>query len=61
LKDKTKIEIKAKLAVHETLEGYRYLLFGKVLNQTGFDRQKQFQPVQNPDEVLQKIHRQNQD
>jgi hypothetical protein len=37
LKHKTKIELKTKLAVHETLEGHRYLLFGKVLNQTGFD------------------------
>jgi hypothetical protein len=36
-------------------------LVGKVLNQTGFDWEKQFQPVQNPDEVLQTIQRQNKD
>jgi hypothetical protein len=36
-KHKTKNINKAKLAVHKTLEGYRYLLVGKVLNQTGFD------------------------
>ncbi len=58
---KQKVEMKAKLTVHEKLERYRYLLFGKVLNQTGFDWEKQFQPVQNPDEMLQTIHRQNQD
>ncbi len=56
-----KNEIKAKLTVHETLEGYSYLLVGKVLNQTGFDWEKQFQPVQNPNKALQTIQRQNQD